>query len=89
MTTKKFCRCVVCNKNLRNLAFDFCDEGFQPSDGLAFKTYGHYGSCEFDPMDGSYLEVVICDDCVRTLSSADKVYERFTEQYQWETKGEY
>jgi len=39
--------------------------GVQPKDGLAFVTSGHYGSTYFDPMDGSWLEVAICDDCVK------------------------
>lgn len=33
-------------------------------DGLHFRTYGHYGSTIFDPMDGTYLDVAICDECI-------------------------
>jgi hypothetical protein len=51
--------CIACGKSLLNLA----TEGYQPSGGLAFQTSGHYGST-FDPMDGSTLEIVVCDDCV-------------------------
>ncbi len=53
-------QCVICHKSLENLD----EDGFQPLKGLAFHTYGHYGSQKFDPMDGSYLELAICDDCL-------------------------
>lgn len=42
---------------------------FQPSGGLAFQTTGHYGSAFFDPMDGSRLEIAVCDQCVSQLAS--------------------
>lgn len=41
---------------------------FQPSGGLAFRTRGHYGSTFFDPMDGSGLEIAVCDECVSQLA---------------------
>jgi hypothetical protein len=50
--------CIQCGEELPNPY-----SRFQPSGGLAFFTYGHYGSA-FDPMDGSRLEVAICDPCV-------------------------
>ena len=54
--------CIRCEKQLENIL-----EGgpHQPVNGLAFSTPGHYGSTYFDPMNGSYLELSICDDCVR------------------------
>jgi hypothetical protein len=39
-------------------------EGFQPMGGLALNSVGHYGSTEFDPMDGTRIEVVVCDPCL-------------------------
>lgn len=36
----------------------------QPSEGLHFNTTGAYGSTSFDPMDGSSLNIIICDDCI-------------------------
>lgn len=36
----------------------------QPMGGLHFLTYGHYGSTVFDPMDGSKLNIAVCDDCL-------------------------
>jgi hypothetical protein len=54
-------RCVVCEKAMMNIS----DKCHQPIDGLAFHTCGHYGSTYFDPVDGSYLELSICDECVK------------------------
>lgn len=61
----KMLTCIKCEKQLQNIS-DGCH---QPNDGLGFHTRGAYGSTYFDPMDGSYLEVTICDECVE---EADK-----------------
>lgn len=62
--------CIKCEKNLENILADIpLREGQQPVGGLAFMTTGHYGSSFFDPMDGTYIEVSICDEC---LIDADK-----------------
>lgn len=53
--------CLDCGNELRNVQAD-CDN--QPEGGTAFKTYGHYGSTEFDPEDGQYLEINICTRCL-------------------------
>ena len=50
--------CIICRGTLPDLG------DIQPKGGLAFHTCGHYGSMYFDPMDGSTIHVVICDDCV-------------------------
>lgn len=57
--------CVVCEKELLNV-----DEAStnQPSEGLAFITHGHYGGTVFDPMDGRYLELNVCDECLLKLA---------------------
>lgn len=54
-------RCIICNAELQEV-----DESStnQPYKGTAFTTTGHYGSTTFDPMDGSYLEILICDPCL-------------------------
>jgi hypothetical protein len=52
--------CVVCGKKLKNLL----STGAQPNDGLEFVSYGHYGSTVFDPMDGTFLALAICDPCL-------------------------
>ena len=55
--------CFVCGKELENFQWDSAVE-VHPSGGLAFRTYGHYGSVVFDPMDGTSLDIAICDLCV-------------------------
>lgn len=59
--------CIVCGKELLAVSPPSEDGALaqnQPMHGLAFWTMGHYGSTVFDPMDGSTLEVSICDPCV-------------------------
>ena len=51
--------CARCDRPLQDI------HDYQPNDGLYFVTYGHYGSTFFDPMDGSCMEIVVCDDCLR------------------------
>jgi hypothetical protein len=51
----------VCGRELRNI---FDDATNQPGDGTTFETHGHYGSTAFDPMDGTYLEINVCDPCL-------------------------
>jgi hypothetical protein len=58
--------CFVCNRPLENVLED-CDN--QPDGGTAFQTHGHYGSTAFDPMDGQYLELNICDPCLLERAS--------------------
>lgn len=60
MTPKLTAPCIVCGAVLENLV----DDGNHPLEGLAFVTEGHYGSTEFDPMDGTALIVNICDSCL-------------------------
>lgn len=58
--------CIVCRKALDSAIpapVPFSEDN-QPSEGTAFTTEGHYGSTAFDPMDGSRLEVNICDECL-------------------------
>lgn len=65
------CVCIVCKKSLGNI---MDERGFQPDCGLAFFTYGHYGSTLFDPMDGSAIEIAVCDDCIRSASEGGLVH---------------
>lgn len=53
--------CIICERELRNVMED-CDN--QPYNGTTFQSQGHYGSTIFDPMDGLYLELNICDPCL-------------------------
>lgn len=58
-----YCQCVACGVEMMNIMDS--ESGLQPNDGLAFSTRGHYGSTYFDPMNGSYIELAICDECVK------------------------
>lgn len=53
--------CIVCGKALENV---FEDSENQPSEGCVFSSHGQFGSRVWDPMDGQYLEVNICDECL-------------------------
>jgi hypothetical protein len=59
--TEQALPCVVCGIYLRNV-WDEAEN--QPKDGLAFSSRGHYGSTVFDPMDGTFIELNICDKCL-------------------------
>lgn len=78
--TEEKCSCICCGEVMYNLAHDFGSKGYQPSGGVAFKSYGHYGSTEFDPMDGSWVELVVCDDCFKFLMKCDVFHTEFSEQ---------
>ena len=54
--------CFVCGKTLRNV-FGECEN--QPDEGTEFRTYGHYGSTVWDPMNGEELVLNVCDACLR------------------------
>jgi hypothetical protein len=53
--------CIACGKEMLNIMED---RGHQPNDGLSFHSYGHYGTTFFDPMDGSCIQIVVCDECL-------------------------
>ena len=54
--------CLACSHQMGNI---MGDRGHQPDDGLSFHSHGHYGSAVFDPMDGSYVQIAICDRCLQ------------------------
>lgn len=54
--------CIACGRELRNVDDDV--EVNQPNNGTAFTSHGHYGSTAYDPMDGHYIEVNVCDLCL-------------------------
>lgn len=62
--------CIICDKQLQNVDRD---EINQPHEGTTFDTNGHYGSTHFDPMDGSHLELNICDECLGRLTKQQKI----------------
>jgi len=62
--------CVVCGAAVENMDDTYANS---PYAATAFVTHGHYGSTIFDPMNGSYLELNVCDVCVRRLAGEGKV----------------
>lgn len=62
--------CFVCKKDLPNLMEG---KGNQPNGGVEFTTHGHYGSREFDPMDGTFLAINVCDECLCAAKTAGAV----------------
>lgn len=59
--------CIVCEKPLEDVSG--VSEN-QPYNGLTCHAEGQYGCTEFDPMDGSYLEFNVCDECLVKKASA-------------------
>ena len=69
--------CIVCKSEMVNLMAG--QNVLQPMGGLAFHTYGHYGSRYFDPMDGSSLHIAVCDECVHDAVENKRIaFERST-----------
>ncbi len=61
--------CLVCKKPLRAAL-----EGQQNHPmGNVFVSRGNYGSTVWDPMDGGWLEVNVCDPCLVGAASAGRV----------------
>jgi len=53
--------CICCGAALPNI---MAGRGIQPMGGVAFLSHGHFGSSVFDPMDGSIIQIVLCDPCL-------------------------
>lgn len=75
--------CIICDKEVKNWdqAYPEGNTKIHPIGGTVFKTYGHYGSTVFDPMDATYMEIVICCDCLKprtqhTYISVDEEYKQ-------------
>lgn len=45
----------------------------QPYQAIVFTSHGQYGSTLFDEMDGSFLELNVCDDCVKAAAVQQRV----------------
>jgi hypothetical protein len=65
-------QCICCDKSLKNYMAD--EKGHQPYNGLAFQSRGAYGTTIFDPMDGSYIEITVCDECLRDAIESGIVF---------------
>ena len=68
--TKQILNCFKCSKELEN--FDWSRSAVHPNGGLHFITHGHYGSRVFDSMNGTILNIVLCDECV--IGAIEHVY---------------
>lgn len=62
--------CAVCGARVENIDGSYINS---PYAATAFATHGHYGSTTFDPMNGCYLELNICDSCIRRLRDERKI----------------
>ena len=71
------CECIKCGAKMDNIA----ERGFQPMGGTAFSTRGHYGSTVFDPMDGTALEIAVCDKCLAAALETRRVFHWKTPQH--------
>lgn len=38
---------------------------YPPMDATVWTSQGNYGSTLFDPMDGTYLDLFVCDPCLK------------------------
>ena len=56
--------CIACGRELTQVMKEAVSN--QPWVGTAFKSYGHYGSTAFDPMNGHFIEINVCDLCLIT-----------------------
>ena len=59
-------QCIICDKALEmvNKIWNL------PKEAVNFYTYGHYGSTVFDPINGSVMNIIVCDDCL--IKKSDK-----------------
>lgn len=55
--------CIVCGYQPEYVFPDDADTN-QPYKATAFMTHGHYGSTFFDALDGTHLEINVCDECL-------------------------
>ena len=69
MSTARILDCFKCGKPLESAFPPEHTDTNQPYAGTTFTSSGHYGSTAFDAMDGSFLELNICDDCLRANRS--------------------
>lgn len=63
--------CLVCGRELRP-AYPEAAEA-QPYGGTAFASSGHYGSTVFDGSGGQWIEINLCDPCLRDGADRGRV----------------
>ncbi len=62
--------CICCRKELETV---MPGSENQPYAGTTFHSHGHYGSTVFDPMDGSFLEINVCDECMKSHAANNRI----------------
>lgn len=70
MSRQAMLPCFVCGKELENVVDDVVN---QPHEADCFHTYGVYGSTDFDPMNGEFLEINICTDCMKKGAEQNRI----------------
>jgi hypothetical protein len=70
MSRRNALPCIVCDRQIESMDDSYINS---PYGATAFETQGHYGSTIFDPMNGTYLELNVCDSCLRRLASEEKI----------------
>lgn len=68
--------CIVCDAPIECCDRPPHDSVTQPYAGTNFTSYGHYGSTFFDPMDGEYVSLNICDPCLNAKAESHLVIGR-------------
>lgn len=69
MNEKQPIVCIACSMTLKGAP----GNDFQPMGGLAFVSYGHYGTTFFDPMDGTSIEIAVCDECLQKAEEMKRI----------------
>lgn len=70
MSRRNALPCIACNAAVESIDDSYINS---PYKATAFQTEGHYGSTIFDPMNGTYLELNVCDECLRRLAAEGKI----------------
>lgn len=77
----KIVNCIVCDRMFESALPDDGLRHNQPSSGLCFHAFGQYGTTVFDPMDGCYLEINVCDKCIVAAAERSAVLIGFRREY--------
>lgn len=65
--------CIACNKKLETAIPPEAADHNQPYGATIFTARGQFGSTIFDPMNGTYLEINVCDDCLHKAAVQNQV----------------
>lgn len=67
MTDDIILPCIACGAVLESAIYGTLTDRSvnQPYNGTVFIAHGQYGSTFFDEMSGYFVEITVCDDCLR------------------------